>query len=264
MHISYNDIFDRNIGLLSAQEQKKLKISKLVIFGTGGLGGVIAEILVRSGVGNLILVDRDKFEISNLNRQIFAFTDTVGQNKVDVTEKFLKQINPEIRIEKYLSVHSGNIAEIMNRVNIALLALDDVVPIVIISRYARRLNIPLIEGWAIPFGNVRVFTQHTPPLEELYHLTVDDKKPDNLSDDEKKAMNLAMLDELKQIEGIQDYYPELAMQRIRQGKIPSFAPMVWFAAVMMSIEAIKLLLGWGNIALSPDFSFYDPFTHTIP
>ena len=264
MNYDYDDIFNRNIGLLSIEEQEKLKQSKLVVFGAGGLGGVIAEILARSGISHLTLVDRDKFEISNLNRQIFAFTDTLGEYKVDVAEKFLKQINPEINIRKYLEVNSRNISELMNDVHIAVVALDDVVPIVIISRYARQTNIPLVEGWAIPFGNVRVFNKDTPSLEEVYHLNLADKDLEKLSLEERKALNLAMLYELKKIRGIQSYYPEFAMQRISAGKIPSFAPMVWFTAVMMSIEVIKVLLGWGEIALSPEFSLYDPYTHSTP
>ncbi|MFO7659086.1 MAG: ThiF family adenylyltransferase [Bacteroidales bacterium] len=261
MKSSYNQIFNRNIGLITPDNQEKLKNSKVAVFGVGGLGGVIAEVLVRSGVGSIVLTDRDKYEASNLNRQVFAFSKTIGEYKVDAAEQFLKDINPELQVKKYLQITSANISEIMHSADIVLLALDDVVPIIIISRYARQHKVPLVEGWAIPFGNVRVFTEQTPSLEEVYHLDNLDKDPELITPDENKALNIKMLYELKKIKGIEGYYSEEALQRIQKGQVPSFAPMVWLTAVLMSFEAIKVLLHQGRIAYAPGFALYDPFNH---
>jgi molybdopterin/thiamine biosynthesis adenylyltransferase len=261
---NYNLLFDRNIGLLSQENQGRLKNSTAVIFGVGGLGGVIAEVLTRSGIGNLKIIDRDVFEPTNFNRQIFAFSHTIGRYKVDAAEEFLLKINPEIKIEKYYKVTSENIDEILTNATVALLALDDVVPIILISRLAKAQNIPLVEGWALPFGNVRVFTANTPSLEEVYEMDLTQLNLDTISDDARKKLNLEMLYKLKKIKGIQDFYTPLAMERISKGQITSFAPMVWLTSVLMSIETIKLILGWGTTALSPDFALYDPFSHSIP
>lgn len=264
MNILYKDIFDRNIGLLSDSEQEKLKNSSVAVFGVGGLGGIISEVLVRSGVGHLKIIDKDRFETSNLNRQNFAFTDTIGQLKVDVTDRFLKKINPDLMTEKYLKVDKSNIMAILNNTDVVFLALDDVIPILLISRNARKRNIPVVEGWALPYGNVRVFTGENQPLEEVYHLEIPDGEVDNLSTEVRRVLNQNMLFELKKIKDISAYFPKDAMERIEKGKITSFAPMVWFTAVLMSIEGVKIMLGWGTVPTSSDFTLYDPFTHTIP
>ena len=70
MKIEYHQSFDRNIGLLDEKEQQLIRESHAAVFGMGGLGGVISEILVRAGVGSLTIIDRDVFEPSNLNRQV--------------------------------------------------------------------------------------------------------------------------------------------------------------------------------------------------
>ncbi|MBN2273912.1 MAG: ThiF family adenylyltransferase [Bacteroidales bacterium] len=264
MVIDYHQFTERNIGLLNESEQQHIKESHIAVFGVGGLGGVISEILVRSGVGSLTIVDRDVFEISNLNRQIFAFSDTVGQRKTDVAENFLCRINPGLNLIKENVVETGNIGRIMHDVDIAILALDDIIPCIIISRFARNHNIPVVEGWAIPFGNVRVFTKDTPGLEEVYNMPTTGKDISTISEEERKTLNLRMLYELQAIEGIEEHYSEVALQRINQGTITSFAPMVWLTASIMAGEALKIILNKGEIALSPDFNLYDPFKNRIP
>ena len=264
MKIEYSQLTDRNIGILDEKEQQEIKESHVAIFGMGGLGGVISEILVRAGIGSLTIVDKDVFEPSNLNRQVFAFTDTVGQRKIDVAESFLHRINPGLILHKESVVDANNIMDLMKDVRVALLALDDIVPCIIISRVARNMNIPLVEGWAIPFGNVRVFTPETPTLEEVYNMPTIGKDINSLTQDERRTLNLQMIYELQSIEGIEEYYSETALQDISQGRITSFAPMVWLTAVLMAGEALKLILHKGDIALSPVFNLYDPYKNRIP
>ncbi len=264
MNNNYQQMIERNIGLLSIEEQETLRNLCVAVFGLGGLGGVIIEILVRAGIISFKIVDDDKFEVSNLNRQIYAFLNTINKNKIDVTEEFSKNINPEVKIEKYQSVSEKNIKDILNKVNIAVLALDSIKPIIIISRTCAKLNIPLIEGWALPFGNVRVFTNQTPSLEEVYNLPTKGREISSITEEEFKQLKNYMLSTLKEIKGIEEFYGPLAIQKIMEGRIPSFAPMVWLNAVIMSIEVIKIALGWGKISFAPNFSLYDPFNHKIP
>jgi molybdopterin/thiamine biosynthesis adenylyltransferase len=264
MKIEYHQLTERNIGLLDEKEQQQIKESHVAVFGMGGLGGVISEILVRAGVGSLTIVDRDVFEPSNLNRQAFAFTDTIGQRKIDVAENFLHRINSGLILHKESMVDESNIRELMKDVNIAVLALDDIIPCILISRFAHAHNIPVVEGWAIPFGNVRVFTAETPTLEEVYKMPTIGKDISTLTGKEKQTLNLQMLYALQSIEGIEEYYSEAALEHINQGRITSFAPMVWLTAVLMAGEALKIILNKGNIALSPLFNLYDPFKNRIP
>ena len=85
--------------LIGKENIEKLKNSKIAIFGLGGVGGYTAEALVRAGIGEIALVDNDTINKTNLNRQIFATTKTVGKLKVDVAKERLVEINPNLKIE---------------------------------------------------------------------------------------------------------------------------------------------------------------------
>lgn len=79
----------------------KLQSSRVAIFGIGGVGGYVMEALVRSGIGELDIIDNDKVSISNLNRQIIATHSSIGQDKVEVGYDRCLDINPNIKLHKY-------------------------------------------------------------------------------------------------------------------------------------------------------------------
>lgn len=79
------------MGLLDAKQQKKISETKVAISGLGGIGSPIAEMLCRLGFRRFSLLDHGRFELTNLNRQIFCYTDTDELLKTDVTESFLKK-----------------------------------------------------------------------------------------------------------------------------------------------------------------------------
>ena len=93
--------FLRTEMLLGKDAVEKLKNSRVAIFGIGGVGGYALEALVRAGIGEIDIIDSDDVAVSNINRQILATTQTVGQKKVDVAEARAKEINPDIKINKY-------------------------------------------------------------------------------------------------------------------------------------------------------------------
>lgn len=93
--------FSRTQLLIGKEAMDRLSKTRVAIFGIGGVGGYTAEALARSGVGELDLIDDDKVCLTNINRQIFATRKTVGKYKVDVAEERLKDINPDIIINKH-------------------------------------------------------------------------------------------------------------------------------------------------------------------
>ena len=95
------DRFYRTELLIGKEGIKKLNNAKVAIFGIGGVGSYVVEALARSGVGNIIIVDKDVVDETNINRQIIATTATIGLNKVDVAEKRILDINPNAIVEKY-------------------------------------------------------------------------------------------------------------------------------------------------------------------
>lgn len=260
----YGSLVNRNIGLITEDQQEQMRNSKVSVFGIGGVGGVVFEVLARCGIGNFSIIDNDVYEQTNMNRQIFAFQDTIGQRKIDVAEETAKKINPEIMIDKYYAMGEDNIEEILNNSDAAVLVIDKIKPCIIMSRKAREMGIPFVEGWALPYGNVITFTPQTPSLEEVYKLPTHGKPISSFTDAEYDLLTLKILLAFGKIEGAIDYFDDQTIKKVAEGHITSFAPIVWFTAVMIALETVKILLSWGEIALAPDFTLYDPFKHRIP
>jgi len=97
----YKERTDRNIGWITAEEQEMLKRMTVGIAGCGGMGAAIAERLLRLGVGEIRIADGEAFDISNINRQLAARRDTVGQNKAIVTAQVLRKVTDDSTIVVY-------------------------------------------------------------------------------------------------------------------------------------------------------------------
>ena len=91
--------FSRSALLIGEDGLRKLKQSKVAIFGVGGVGGYACEALARSGIGHFLLVDSDDVNLSNLNRQIIATLDTVKKSKVEVMKERILSINKDAEVE---------------------------------------------------------------------------------------------------------------------------------------------------------------------
>ena len=93
--------FERTELIIGKDGIKKLQNSKVVVFGIGGVGSFVVEALVRAGVENLILVDKDEVDLTNINRQIIATHDTIGKPKVEMAKQRALSINPNVKIKTY-------------------------------------------------------------------------------------------------------------------------------------------------------------------
>ncbi len=103
-------MFERIIKLIGEDNLKKIQSKTVCVVGLGGVGGYAIEGLVRSGIEKFIIVDFDKIDISNLNRQIITNKDNISMLKTDETEKRLKQINPNCTVIKInMKLDSNNI-----------------------------------------------------------------------------------------------------------------------------------------------------------
>lgn len=97
--------------ILGEEGLKRLKNSKVAIFGIGGVGSFAAEGLARSGVGNFVLVDDDTICLTNINRQIHALTSTVGKPKVEVMKDRILDINPDAKVETHMELYNAKSAD---------------------------------------------------------------------------------------------------------------------------------------------------------
>ena len=93
--------FSRTEMLLGKTAMEKLKASKVIVFGVGGVGGYVVEALARTGVGRIDIVDKDFISKSNINRQIIAKKDTIGRSKVEVMAERIHTIYPECEVHAF-------------------------------------------------------------------------------------------------------------------------------------------------------------------
>lgn len=106
-----NEIWQRFSMMIGEKKMNKLNEKRIILFGVGGVGGYVAEMLVRSGICDLTIVDFDKVDVTNINRQIVALHSTVGKYKVDVMEERLLDINQNaniVTIKEKLSAENIN------------------------------------------------------------------------------------------------------------------------------------------------------------
>ena len=93
--------FIRTALLYGVESVKKFNNSRVAVFGIGGVGGHLAEALVRSGIGTIDIIDDDTVSVTNINRQLIADWSSVGKNKIDVMEAHLHSINPDCIVNKH-------------------------------------------------------------------------------------------------------------------------------------------------------------------
>ena len=98
--------FSRTQLIYGEEAMERLSKSHVAVFGIGGVGGYTVEALVRSGIGEITVVDDDRVCLTNLNRQLFATRKTVGKYKVDVAEERMLEINPALKINKYKTFYT--------------------------------------------------------------------------------------------------------------------------------------------------------------
>ena len=103
--------FSRTEMLLGRPAVDTLKGSRVAVFGVGGVGGYVVEVLARSGVGAIDIIDNDTVCITNVNRQLLTTTKNVGKNKVDVAEERIHDINPDCIVRKYQTFYLPETAD---------------------------------------------------------------------------------------------------------------------------------------------------------
>ncbi|OLU40675.1 tRNA threonylcarbamoyladenosine dehydratase [Ileibacterium valens] len=147
--------------LLSEEGLEKLKNARILVCGTGGVGSFAVEALARTGIGSLILIDKDVVEASNINRQLPARLDTIGKKKVHVLKEHVANLNPEIEVIPIAEFYDENMNErirelhpdfildcidsIKSKKDLIQLALNEEIPIISSMGMARKKDPSQIE-----------------------------------------------------------------------------------------------------------------------
>ena len=231
--MAYWEIISRQMGILSKSEQERLKESKITVIGCGGIGGAAIEMLARMGIGNLQIVDKDTFNVSNINRQLMSSFKNVGKPKTDVTKKTIQSINPFVNVKTFEGeLNSSNVENIIKESHLVVDALDNLVSRIILSRSALKLKIPFIHG-AIhgTMGQVTVFNNETPKYEELFKLP-----------SQNKELTPKVIEEVLKLS--QDVPPVL-------GPVPNIV------GCLQASESLKIITKKGKSILAPKILNFD-------
>lgn len=140
--------FSRTELLLGEAGVRSLRKKRVAVFGVGGVGGFVAEALVRSGIGAIDIIDKDEVAESNINRQIIATIKSIGRKKVDVMEERIAEINPDCRVCKYACFYLPDTADQFDlaKYDYVVDAVDTVTAKIELIMRAKDAGIPVISS----------------------------------------------------------------------------------------------------------------------
>jgi molybdopterin-synthase adenylyltransferase len=245
MSFDYYSFTGRNIGFVDEREQQLLRQARVFVCGVGGMGGAAFMALVRAGVGRFVIADIDRFEVSNLNRQVFAFTDEVGQEKADVAAEAAKRINPTVEIEVLGENWTDDLAGIAARCPVIVNGMDDIAAGVHLYRTAKAADATVIDAYMSPLPSVIVVRPGDPRPEERLGFPTRNKAWRDISEDDRRAAMLAEVEHVMMHSSSRHHVDLAIAGEVAAGRRSrmSFAPMVITTGMLMSYEAIALILG---------------------
>jgi len=162
--------YQRNIGTVGIEGQIKLLRSKVVIAGAGGLGGTVTELLVRMGVGHLVVVDGDSFEDSNINRHLLCHEKNLGRSKSQAAVERAGRINSGVEVTSFPHpVTEENATQLIKGANVIVDALGEIDARFILEAAAKKEDIPLVHGAIAGFyGQVTTILPEDEGLIRIY------------------------------------------------------------------------------------------------
>lgn len=138
--------WERTQKLIGIDALNKLKSAKVAVFGIGGVGGFTVEALARCGIGKIDLIDHDTVSVTNINRQIIATHETVGQLKVDVMKKRILSINPEANVGTFAEFYLPDTSFDFSQYNYVVDAVDTVTAKIDIIMKCKEAGTPIISS----------------------------------------------------------------------------------------------------------------------
>lgn len=245
----YNVAFSRNIGLLTEEEQVKVRAAKIAIPGMGGGGGSNFIALVRQGFERFNISDMDVYELKNFNRQYGARLDTIGRSKVEVMKEEALKINPYCQIEIFPEgISPTNINAFLAGVSISVDALDAFAVEERRMFYNESLarNIPVVTAGPIGFGSAfLIFKPGGPNFDEYFCVS------DNLTYDEKILRFMIGL--------VPSLLQRTYMRRtnLKEKRGPSSIASINIGAGIVVIYVLKILLNKGTVKAVPYYHQFD-------
>lgn len=249
----YEKAFDRNIGWITADEQRALRNKRVAIAGMGGVGGAHLLTLARMGIGAFNISDLDSFELANFNRQAGAAVSTLGRPKVEVMAEMARDIDPLLDIKSFPEgIDEANIDAFLKDVDLFVDGFDFFVPEIRAKVFRRcsELGIPSITAGPIGFGtSYIVFMPGKMTFEQYFRM---DGRP-------KESQYARFLLGLTPKGLHRNYLVDPSRLNLVEKRGPSSAAAVQLCAGVVGGEAVKILLGRGRVRAAPYFHQFDVY-----
>lgn len=254
---NYDIAFSRNRGLISSEEQERLRNCRVAIAGMGGVGGEHLITLTRMGIGKFTIADPDQFEVANFNRQYGGTQRSVNKNKAEAMAKEALDINPELDIRVITKpVTASNVDQFLDGADLFVDAIDAFVVDArrITFTAARDKQIPAISAGPVGFSTVWLtFDPSGMSFDEYFDLQ--DEDPPEI---QKFKFLAGMVPSL-----LHRSYLDSSHVSIRENRGPSVCPACKLAAGVLAIESLKLLLGRGHVRMAPTYHQYDAYRQRL-
>ena len=242
---NYAEAFERNLGWLTSEEQKRLQKSWVAIAGMGGAGGAQAQALARLGVGGFKIADGDHFELSNFNRQTGATTETLGEPKVKVLRKMILCINPEAQVETFSAdISKENIDSFLKSVDLVIDGIDffEQEAKFLLFKKSYELGLPTLTSCPLGFGaSLIIFSPQGMRAEDYFDLR------EGMSEKEQR---LALAFGLSPSPLCLKYMDRKALD-LEERRAASVFPGLLLVGALAAAEAVKILTGKGRVYSCP-------------
>ncbi|MBW2049721.1 MAG: HesA/MoeB/ThiF family protein [Deltaproteobacteria bacterium] len=160
----------RNRDTVSPEEQHRLAMSRVAVVGVGGLGGQVILLLARIGVGRIVVVDYDRFDETNLNRQALSSMGSIGKSKAEEAVRVVGSINPGVIVNpREVKIDPSNAVELLKGSDVVVDALDNIPARFVVEDAARSLGIPMVHGALAGLeGQLMTVFPEDPGIKRLY------------------------------------------------------------------------------------------------
>lgn len=260
----YATFIGRNLGFVSPDEQSKLRDAHVFVSGMGGIGGTAVLCLVRSGLGRLTLTDPKTFELSNLNRQMVATLDNLGQPKAEATKEAIARLNPECQVDVIGDDWVDQLDTLLPSVTAVVNGCDDLRATIALLRKGEEHQRTVVDAFTSPLPSVYVVGPQDPRPEVTFRYPSVGRPIPELTQDVLAACFEKEIEYVMVHSSSADHFDLDIAAEVIKGKRgrPSFAPMVWTTGCLMAYEALRVVLGRPG---GPGFHgrFFNPWTWEV-
>jgi molybdopterin/thiamine biosynthesis adenylyltransferase len=248
----YEQLFERNYGIFSPEEQNRIRNARVVIIGCGGIGGTVAIALARSGLEHFVLFEYDVYSLTNINRQIACFCDTIGMNKADCIQDSILRINPEAEVEIHTeALKPEDIGKAIAMGDVFLPAADEWPLSIAALGLAKEMGKPGIMAYPVgALARVCTFLPDGPYAAECL------VQPYKAGYQELKSFmdnpdNRSVLDYYRREGGwTQEWFDDWCESKKPHAQL---CTTVWITSTLAALEIIKLVSGKWDVVAAPRY-----------